>query len=285
MKYKYQCELCEYTNIYAHNFEKHLNHIHGISIQDYYQKYGVLGKDYVICPFCGVIKRNLNNHLTLYHKEEYRIYKEEHPDFLPYIESYSKKMGDTANKRWIPSDIDFIKTSLEEGKDLSLSINNPDYSVYSTDELRKWARNRVFSSRRSMKNLTNWQNEMYEYNKKFYRSKYEVEVAQQLDKYNIIFQYEDKIFPYFLNNKLHIDITDFYIPNAKLILEIKDDEFRNYISYRYNSLDRLIAMKNAVLKAGYNYALIDSQSSLTYLLMAYKLIPFDEEFLENEIDY
>lgn len=175
---------------------------------------------------------------------------------------------------------------IDQRRDLSLSLNQPDYSEYEFYGISDWAKKKVNLVKIRMKNITNWKNKMYEYEGEIFRSIYETYIVAKLKEYEINYSYEDKIFPYYFNKKIRIDVTDFYIPSAKLVLEVKDKYFRKYINSREDISKKFYAMKNAVLKAGYNYALIDSQSSLTYLLMAYNLISFDEEFLENEIiDY
>lgn len=272
MKEKIKCKLCDYENLYINNFSKHVKRFHNINLQDYYIKYGIENEDYVICPFCGVYKRNLIRHFTYYHKEEYKQYKKEHPDYKPYIESYTDKMINSANKRWIPPDSNFIINNLNERKDLSLSISNPNYKIYGSEEMQNWAKDKLQSVLRSKNNLTNWNNKMHEYKGIRFRSVYEYNVAKQLDNYKIEYLHEDKIFPYILNDKIHMEVTDFYIPKAKLILEIKDKEFSNYIDYRPNTLEKIETMKSYIIKAGYNYELVHNEEILIEILSKYNLI-------------
>lgn len=181
--------------------------------------------------------------------------------------------------------LEYILELLNQRKDLSLTLSNPDYSEYEFYGLSDWIHNKMKILQVGIRNITNWKNKMFNYEGKKFRSIYEISIAKELKNYGIKYFYEDKIFPYYFDNKIRIDVTDFYIPSANLVIEVKDKHFRKYINSREDISKKLYAMKHAVIKAGYNYALVNSESSLTYLLMAYKLIPFDEEFLENEIDY
>ena len=267
-----KCKICNnYETIHINNFENHLIKKHKASLDDYFDTYCDYGIDYVICPFCGVSKRNLIVHLNYYHKEEYEKFKKENPAFKPYIQGYEDKMKDSANKRWTPSNKEFLINSLNEGKDLSLSISNPNYDAY-VDELKDWAKDKLLSAKRTVENLTNWKNQMIEYEGNSYRSIYEYNTAVILNKYNIKFNHEDKLFPYYFNKKFHFDVTDFYIPVKKLIIEVKDNKFYEYIKYREESRNKLKAKENAIRKAGYYYELVHNEEILIEILSKYNLI-------------
>lgn len=87
-------------------------------------------------------------------------------------------------------------------------------------------------------------------NKCFYRSSYELDYCKELDKQKIDYEMESLRFLYWdsQQQKERVAIPDFYIPNQKLIVEIKSD----YTYDEQNMKDKVEEYK----KHGYDFKLI-----------------------------
>jgi len=95
---------------------------------------------------------------------------------------------------------------------------------------------------------------------------WELLMANLLDKYRIDWQYENIKIPYEMENKEHVYIPDFYLPEYDLIIEIKG-WFRK--RYRYQ--------KRAVVQGKYNWQLLKSKKEV------YNFIKLLVKFSENNI--
>lgn len=124
---------------------------------------------------------------------------------------------------------------------------------------KKWWNN--LTSEEKMKRIKNnfSSKKCYEYDGILFRSKFEVFLAEYLDKKNINYLYEPFIV-HLENNKEHL--IDFYIPDLNLILECKST-FKLNVSEEEVIQETLYKQENAI-KQGYNYLIIwyDKQKNL-----------------------
>lgn len=81
-----------------------------------------------------------------------------------------------------------------------------------------------------------------------FRSSYEVELARTLDDHNVMYEYENKVYHYTLDGKLHNYLPDFYLPDYNLYLEVKPIRLLN------QSIN--FAKRKAMIHYGFNFSFI-----------------------------
>ena len=139
--------------------------------------------------------------------------------------------------------------------------NKPEVKEFKSNQVKEqWQREREFMMQsiidfygsedgiESVKNRTR-KTGSYVYNDKKYKSTWEVVLAEFFDNHNIFYEYESKCFEYIFEDKKHIYIPDFYLPEYNLIIEVKPEYF---ISYDVNQ-----TKKNSVI--GYSYMFVSKE--------------------------
>ena len=113
--------------------------------------------------------------------------------------------------------------------------------------------------------LTTWDGKQY-----FYRSSYELDFANLLNEYKILYEMESISIRYFDTqiNKIRTAVPDFYLPETNTIVEIKS----TWTFDKQNMIDK----RKAYLEKGYNFKLIlehkeqDLDTSIDYENNQYK---------------
>lgn len=81
-----------------------------------------------------------------------------------------------------------------------------------------------------------------------FRSSWELQLHEYLIENNISYEYEKLLIKYFYNNDEHTYITDFYIPDINLVLEVKP---QHYVTNKINQVK-----KQATELAGYRFKFV-----------------------------
>lgn len=229
-------------------------------------------KDYIVCPLCGKHIQRMKSHLRMAkeHKGlDYKDYLNKHPE-IPLLsdnerQRYSKsqqeycksdkgktQMSEMANKLW--SDENFRTRRIQEIRDQHQTEEFKIlHSEISHKVMLKLNQNPEFSRKASNNLKTYGKRVCHYYNGKLikFKSKLEYEIAKCLENYNILYEYESKIIPYFIDNERHSYTVDFVLPEFNIMIEGKPESLWN---------DRIVKLKlesaknyfNNVYLIGYN---------------------------------
>ena len=128
------CKICGKICKNHNSLTNHTNKSHGVSSKQYYQIYGTPeekagysesknnaegeeGIDYVVCPFCGVRRKNLAKHMNSEHRLEFEEYKISHPDFKLLSEKSTETMKINSRKLWNNPEHPYLK-KIQERREL-----------------------------------------------------------------------------------------------------------------------------------------------------------------------
>jgi hypothetical protein len=92
----------------------------------------------------------------------------------------------------------------------------------------------------------------------FYRSSYEKRMMEILDNRKEMYFYEVLKVEYEFDNEFHTHITDFYLPERNLVIEMKGEWFQK------RDKDILEAKKNAVISEGYYHIMLGKKELEQY---------------------
>ena len=283
------CLVCKKSFNSARGLANHYLAKHHLSGKQYKQLLPdneVESRDYVVCPICGVRRKNLTKHLK-FHKMSKEQFLSLYSDQQMVCSGTLSKMIEAAKVEYQDRKEEMAhygslaitkynksteKWSGENGQRLrerqSKLMSSTLHRLWKTEEYRKHISaersRRYLDANYAKKNLENlkpwWINasktpekkhrcflKEYEPGMKF-RSSYEYRLAKLLRNSNISYAYETLAFRYRFNESDKWYFPDFYIEQYNLVIEVKP--------YRFISEEINIAKKQSVCEAGYNFLFI-----------------------------
>lgn len=202
---------------------------------------------FVVCPYCNRKMKALSCHILNIHKKSKKEVYYEHPGTLYLAPSVNKKLTEGKNK-WLENPENYKKVQetsrtqmTKQWESNELFINNSiEASKSRIVEFNKDSEFRKKSGYHMHKKVPYIHDEQ----EIFFRSNWELKVAQYLDSRNIKWTYESEIID--LNNGCNY-YPDFYLPDFNLILEVHPKRLIN---------DWMRLKQKASIDAGYNFIFI-----------------------------
>ena len=179
------------------------------------------------CSICGKDGyKNLIKHIVCTHKISCEDYKVLYPEDLIYIKEMVQKFskgGYSANRSMKENNLDFSERSR---KARATEMRNNPNSYYIRN--RRLYENEDFKSRATQR-ILNIQPPYRQYKHEsekgtiYFKSSWELKLAESLESANVSYRYEPFGIPYFdtFSQKNRLYFPDFYLPDHNLIIEVK----------------------------------------------------------------
>ena len=243
--------------------------------------------DFVVCPICGVKRRNLTKHLK-FHRLSKEQFLNLYPDQQMVCSSTISKMTEAAkieyqdrryemarygsiaitkyNKsesKWSGENGDRLRKKLSETMTSTLTRlwDTPEYKKHISEERSRRFLDKDYAERNSENLRRLWRNPEYVEKMKnrqccmkdygdglHFRSSYEYRLARVLIDSGVDYQYEPFCIDYSFKGSDRRYFPDFYIEKYNLVIEVKPKKF---ISEEVN-----LAKKDSVIGKGYNFMFI-----------------------------
>ena len=223
-----------------------------------------------VCPICNCEKRNLTKHIIMTHKLSKEEFLLKYPGTKMISEETSSLITESLKTNWEDPDYakrcSAYWKSERHGQEVSKRLkevwkDDPDkygkpFRDYSRSDKGRQVRSQVMKqvttklwkdpeyiqNRRNQgrlqmeKNLQNpkygcyGNRRNYLYNNTYYRSSWEVSLAQYFDSHHINFLYESHRFEYKYQGISHNYIPDFYLNDYDLFIEVKPQSMINELT-------------------------------------------------------
>ena len=243
--------------------------------------------DFVVCPICGVRRKNLTKHLK-FHKMSKEQFLSLYPDQKMVCDTTISKMVEAAkieyqgrkeemahygsiaitkyNKsadKWSGENGDRLREKISETMTSTLTRlwNTPEYREHISEERSSRFQNKEYAERNSENLKRIWKNPEYiekmkkrqccmkDYGNGFrFRSSYEYRLAKMLKEAGVDYQYEPFHVDYNFDGLERRYFPDFYIEKYNLVIEVKP---RKFTSEKVN-----LAKRDSVMSKGYKFMFI-----------------------------
>lgn len=253
----------------------------------------------VQCPICGKKLDNLTSHMKRTHKLDKSEVLNKFPGIKLVSEEYhsSQSVKTTAdlykryqnpeykerNTKMIHEKMIPAITSEGRSKGKIEQWKNEEFR----DKMSAIMRNAMLNSEKNKEHMQSdkmafsreqgWNGRGHKsyYNGILLRSNYELDVAKLLDQYEINWQYEALRISYIdVNGFQKIYISDFYLPEFNMIVEVK-------CQYRLLNDANIENKKNACVKLGYNYKFVTEKELYNSDEFKSLLIEMSSETIES----
>lgn len=224
---KIKCEYCG-REISKSNYSKHIRSHENGNFDKYKSKTIYhLDHDNLFCKFCNKEFKNKNSLV------QHEIRCKHNPNKIKIKNNLQEDNNKIKNKEIRPWNKGLTKETDERIKNSIKTFHknkqnglHKPYNYKHTDEIKN-----------KLSNYAKSKNHFWKYRKKNkivyngikFDSSYEVLVAKDLDKNNILWQ-KPKSFKYIFNNKQHTYTPDFYLPDYNIYLDPKNDFLINNIN-------------------------------------------------------
>ena len=243
--------------------------------------------DFVICPICGVKRKNLTKHLK-FHKMSKEQFLSIYPDHQMVCDVTISKMVEAAkieyqdrkeemahygsvaitkynksSEKWSGENGDRLREKISKTMTSTLIRlwNTPEYREHISEERSSRFQNKEYAERNSENLKRSWKNPEYiekmkkrqccmkDYGNGFrFRSSYEYRLARMLKEAGVNYQYEPFYVDYSFKGLERRYFPDFYLEKYNLVIEVKP---RKFISEEVN-----LAKRDSILSKGYNFMFI-----------------------------
>lgn len=221
-------------------------------------------EDYVVCPICGVFKKNLTKHIQMKHHLDKNKILQLYPGIKLIANSTSQKISNALKENWKNEDYaekcsSYWKSELHKERksiDMKNQWKNEEWKLHTINCMKNINENQRKARSISLSNTLNdlWQNDSfyqerrreagrlqmaknmqdptwnhpkrYLYNGVYFRSKLEVDFAKKFDELNMPYEYETVKLIYSDDEGIQRTYyVDFYFPDYNLLVEIKPEVF------------------------------------------------------------